>query len=204
MKKIILFGGAFDPPHMGHLIKAQHILDMTGYDQLEFVLTYKNAWDKQMTDTPHRAEMLLTALKDFGDSRIVTNFLECAFMSGTTIDFVEELFRDIEGYGPENTVFLIGMDQANLIHEWERWEELTNLIPFFVMNRGGEEPKADWFLKPPHRMIYTNGIPMSSSKIRTQIKNNIFNNKFSDYENVKTYLTPNTYKYIKERKLYES
>ncbi len=190
--RYIIFGGAFDPIHMDHLNKARQVLDITGYDKLMLMPTYEHIWNKKTASPVHRIAMLREALSDFADPRIQRSLFEVARrIKGPTIDTLKMLFN----YGdmtPNNTAYLIGMDQANIMYKWERWEELINLIPFLIMTRG-DYLKADWFLKPPHRYVRVTGTDISSSKIRRSIKDGTLDPK---------YLTPNTLTYIKEHELY--
>jgi nicotinate-nucleotide adenylyltransferase len=200
--RYIIFGGAFDPVHTDHLNKCKQVLDITGYDQLLFMPTYEHIWGKKTASPVHRMAMLNEALSDFADPRIQSSLFEVACrIKGPTIDTLKMLFES-EGYkdiSPNNTAYLIGMDQALVMDAWERWEELINLVPFIVMSRRSEPVEeilrgnCDWFLKPPHQYIKVTGIGVSSSNIRQDIEDGIIN---------PDHLTPSTLTYIKEHELY--
>ena len=200
--RYIIFGGAFDPIHMDHLNKSKQVLDITGYDRLLLMPTYKHVWGKKTANPVHRVSMICNALFDFTDSRIWISFFEIAHkIKGPTIDTLKMLFKSkyYSDMTSDDTAYLIGMDQAISINQWERWEELTSLIPFIVMSRG-QEPVEDmvkleynWFLKPPHQYVKVHGSGVSSSHIRLDAKNNKLKPK---------HLTPNTLTYIKEHELY--
>jgi len=200
--KYILFGGAFDPIHVDHLSKAKQVLDATDYDRLLFMPTYEHIWGKGTEHPVHRIAMLLEALSDFKDGRIWLTLFEISYkVKGPTIDTLKKLFESkIYDYlTPDNTAYLIGMDQALVMNRWDRWEELTSLIPFIVMTRGLEPTEdmvklgCDWFLKPPHQYVKVSGTGVSSSRIRRDIKNNTIG---------PGHLTPKTLTYIKEHELY--
>lgn len=200
--RYIIFGGAFDPIHMDHLNKSKQVLDITGYDRLLLMPTYKHVWDKKTVSPSHRVAMLLKALMDFKDPRIRLGFFEIVYrIKGPTIDTLKMLFKS-KHYGdmtPYNTSYLIGIDQAVVINKWERWEELINLIPFIVISRENyhieaiKKGGAAWFLEPPHQHVEVSGNYISSSCIRQNIKKNKLNPE---------HLTPNTLTYIKEHELY--
>ena len=202
--KYIFFGGAFDPIHIDHLNKARQVLDATGYKSLYFMPTYQHVWGKKTVDANHRMLMLRAAIKDFGDDRMWISMAEVVEkLTGPTIETLEHLFQAsvyIRGSAtPSNSAYLIGMDQAIVMHQWERWEDLINLIPIIVMTRGAEpleeikKSGVDWFLKPPHQHVKAYGTGVSSSRIRRDIKRGKLD---SDH------LTPNTLTYIKEHVLY--
>ncbi len=200
MKRII-FGGAFDPIHIDHMNKSKQVLDITKYDRLILMPTYEHIWGKETAHSMHRISMIIDSIRDVGDDRIWIDAFEIIHrISGPTIDTLKMLFEPYSVYSPDNTVYLIGMDQALVMHTWERWEELIDLIPFIVMSRGEdmgedllEECGVDWFLHPPHKYVKTIGTDISSSKIRHDIKSNTLDPK---------YLTPSTLDYIQEHGLY--
>jgi len=194
--KYIFFGGAFDPVHVGHLNKAKQVLDATGYESLFFMPTYKGG---KTADANHRKLMLRAAIKDFGDERIWLSLLEIVEkLTGPTIETLEHLFKASEyikgGATPSNSAYLIDMNQALVIDEWERWKELINLIPFIVMYRSQESvEESDWFSKSPHQCVKVTSTHASSIYIRQNIRKGTLN---------PDYLTPSTLAYIKEHGLY--
>ena len=66
MERIGILGGTFDPPHIGHLILAQHALDAIGFSQLLFVPAADPPHKQQEAKTPveHRLAMLDCAIAD--------------------------------------------------------------------------------------------------------------------------------------------
>ena len=193
--KYLIFGGAFDPIHKSHLEKAAQALDMIEYDTALLMPAYGHVFGKQMALSSHRCNMVDKAIKDFGDDRLKPSIFEIVHnLSGATIDTITLLFHTVgEVFNPTTTAYLIGMDHANEIDKWERWEELIKLIPFVVINRGGVVPTRQWYIHPPHQMIYTNGTPLSSTQIRKDLKAGV---------SVVDKLMPSTIKYIEEHELY--
>ena len=199
--RYIIFGGAFDPIHMDHLSKCKQVLDITGYDRLLLMPTYKHVWGKKTAILSHRVAMLLKALADFKDPRIRLDLFEIVHrIKGPTIDTLKMLFkRHYRGMTPNNTAYLVGIDQAILINLWDRWGQLVDLIPFIVISRGDykinsiKKSGLAWFLEHPHQYVEVTGFQVSSSGIRQDIKKNKLNPE---------HLTPNTLTYIKEHELY--
>jgi nicotinate-nucleotide adenylyltransferase len=64
--KVCLFGGTFDPPHIGHLLIAQTIIESENFDQFFFIPANitPNKVKKLNTDSLIRNEMLELAIKD--------------------------------------------------------------------------------------------------------------------------------------------
>ena len=190
--KYIIFGGAFDPIHRSHLHKAQQTLNTTNYDRVLFMPAYGHRWGKKMTSPSHRAAMVDIAIKDFKDERLQLSMFEIDHkFNGSTLFMIRELFLD-EDFTPQNVAYLIGMDHANLIEDWDGWEDLIDTVPFIVMNRVGVPSLTEWYMKWPHHMVYSAGESMSSTEVRRKLKAKEEINE----------LTPNTLKYIEEHELY--
>ena len=49
-KKVCLFGGTFDPPHIGHLLVAQTIIEAENFDKIVFIPTFKTPQKNNITD----------------------------------------------------------------------------------------------------------------------------------------------------------
>ena len=64
--KVCLFGGTFDPPHLGHLIIAQTIFEAENFDQIVFIPAYQPPHKKGLKISPvdQRLEMLNIAIKE--------------------------------------------------------------------------------------------------------------------------------------------
>ena len=53
-----IFGGSFDPPHLGHLKAAQNLLASARVDEIWFMPCYVHVWDKKLASARHRLAML--------------------------------------------------------------------------------------------------------------------------------------------------
>ena len=62
--KICLFGGTFDPPHLGHLLIAQTVFEEENFDKILFIPAYNPPHKKNITSINHRLKMLKIALDD--------------------------------------------------------------------------------------------------------------------------------------------
>ena len=169
LKRIGLLGGAFDPPTLGHLALGDYLIKNKIVDQVWLEPCYKSYYDKDMRSPEIRLQMCDESIKDYGNPDIklcdfeISNKLTCETNEGVDIFLKKYKEPDVQYY------FMIGMDNANKIHTWGRWEELINKIPFIVFPRNGyivEENKT-WYQKSPHIFI-NNYIPIdiSSTQIR--------------------------------------
>ena len=62
--KICLFGGTFDPPHIGHLLIAQTVCEAEGFDKILFIPAYTPPHKNNITAVKHRIEMVKLAISD--------------------------------------------------------------------------------------------------------------------------------------------
>ena len=132
LRRIGLFGGAFDPPHIAHTALAQAALEQLQLDQLRIVPTGQ-AWHKSRSLTPavHRLEMARLAFADM--DRVVVDARE-TLRSGAsyTVDTLLELRTEF----PQAQLFLVlGADQALALGSWHRFREIPEFATICVAAR---------------------------------------------------------------------
>lgn len=165
-KNILLFGGAFDPPHVGHLTTAAIALEHIGSDELWFIPCYSDAFgQKNLSDVHHRVAMVDLMIKDFPVYKfyICEREIEMANQAGTYA-VVRELIHSYPNY---NFRYVIGLDQAQRIREWRNSRDLLKTIPFVVVRRADLPDKTSWYHRQPHTYLNTSvENKIASSNIR--------------------------------------
>lgn len=161
--KLGIFGGTFDPPHLGHLVAAQ---DALLYLELDRVILVPAA------TPPHKADRVITR----GDIRL--EMLRAAVPNDTrfTIDDIElrrggpswtvDTLRTFHERWPEAELHLImGMDQFVEFDTWREPDEIVRLARLAVLSRGGAEAAATdtWIPVPVTR------IDITSTDIRERV-----------------------------------
>jgi nicotinate-nucleotide adenylyltransferase len=135
--KIGLFGGTFDPPHIGHLIVAQDALLALGLDRVLFVPAANppHKGGVPMTAAGLRAGMLKLAIRD--DVRFQMDALELERSGPSyTVDTLTELRARM----PEaRWTLLIGSDQYAEFATWRRPERIRELARVAVLTRHGTD-----------------------------------------------------------------
>jgi nicotinate-nucleotide adenylyltransferase len=152
-----LFGGSFDPPHIGHMIACYYILNTTDIDQIWLTPCYKHAFDKKLENFEHRVNMCTLASQIFNNRVIVSTIENELGPKNWTVETVKILKKK---YPHIMFSLIIGDDIFKEIEKWKDYKELKKIIKFYVLNRLGSE-KNDFVF--PH---------ISSSQIRENIKNN--------------------------------
>ena len=159
--KIGLFGGVFNPPHLGHLMIAQQILDYTDIEELWFLPNYGQHPLKigvaSVTDRLAMAKFLLLPKTKVSTIEIDNT------LSGKTIDLLPYLPRE------HTYVFIMGSDWLSGFTKWCRWKELLEKLPFLVFPRN-DHPVTLLYKNMTllsHPNLITSNI--SSTKIRARI-----------------------------------
>lgn len=135
MKKIILFGGAFDPPHKGHLQMAQVATDHINPDLLLWIPTnHPSHRENAQASFEQRCEMiqlLLPTQACWQLSTIEKDHREKSY-------FIDTFKRLLAEYGPAEFYVLIGQDQLAHFTQWQQWQDIVNQAQLLVMPREGQ------------------------------------------------------------------
>jgi nicotinate-nucleotide adenylyltransferase len=165
--KIGLFGGSFDPVHLGHLLVAQTAREELDLDRLFFIPAAQSPFkpDSKPTSGSERLRLLRLALAGKTWCEIDEQELHRGGMS-YTIDTVRDYARRF----PQAQIFyLIGGDHISQLPSWREAEELARLAEFVVVPRPGQTEAP--FPKPFHgRALKGFPLGVSSSQIRARIR----------------------------------
>lgn len=135
-QRIGLFGGSFDPVHLGHTMVARAALAEVELDQLFIIPAAQSPFKPEQSPAP-AADRLAWLRLAFGDEprcEIDAQEIERASVS-YTIDTV----RDYAARFPEAELFyLIGADHVPTLPEWREAAALADAVTFVVVPRPGE------------------------------------------------------------------
>lgn len=169
-RRIGVFGGSFDPPHLAHLALGRLAQQVLGLDELRW-LPAGAPWQKagrEMASPAHRAAMLAALLQ--GEPGQVIDTRELARSGPTyTIDTVRELQAEQPG---ADWFFILGQDQYGRFDTWRDWPELLQRLTLAVAGRAGTAPTPPAALAAvPHRVV---SLPLprhdiAASDIRRQL-----------------------------------
>ena len=133
--RIGVFGGTFDPIHIGHLIAASEVHTALGLDRVIF-MPAGQPWQKAhvpVTSADERLSMVRQAVSH--DSRFEASDLEVC-RSGPTyaIDTVRELHSL---YSDVQFSWIVGADVLTSLTTWHEWEKFLSLADIVAVNRAG-------------------------------------------------------------------
>lgn len=158
-----LLGGAFDPPHVGHLALARAGIDHFGLDRLLVLVVEDPGHKRRTTPADVRLELAKLAFEDVPGAEVEVD------RHARTVDSLEE--RGL----PDDTVFLIGADELADLPGWKRPERVLELVRIGVAMRPGvpEDRLRDAraHLPAPDRIEYFEMEPfsVSSTAIRARV-----------------------------------
>ncbi len=209
-----LFGGTFDPIHLGHLRCAEEIREIFDLDRIIFIPAARQPLktDREITPFHHREKMIKLCAEE-NPSFSVSDIESQREGESYSIDTVKHFLS----HSPETPelYFIMGQDAFNGIRMWKEWKQLLSLCKFVVMTRPGYEARSlsgilppdfasqfdydrdtDGFKGPAGHFIYFRKLTfldISSTNIRIRVNR----------EQSITYLVPDSVcRYIRENSLY--
>lgn len=132
-----VYGGSFDPIHLGHLLPVEEARVLTGLDEVLYVPAFAPPHKPQGPSASafHRFAMCAIALEAW--PHLLLSDFE-ASRGGTT--YTVETLRHVRANNPESEVFLVvGSDSMAALHTWREWREIVSDHRVVVVYREGFE-----------------------------------------------------------------
>jgi nicotinate-nucleotide adenylyltransferase len=165
--KIGLFGGSFDPVHLGHLLVAQAAREELGLDRLFFIPAGQSPFKPENKPAVGSERLRLLRLALAGKSWCEIDDQE---VRRGGISYTIDTVRDYASRFPRAGIFyLIGADNVEKLPLWREAEELARRVEFVVIPRPGQSVVP---FPAPFRGHNLTGFPIgiSSSQIRSRVK----------------------------------
>ena len=198
MKKIAMFGGSFNPPHIGHLELAQAFIDRLGLDKLLLIPVFSppHKSGSEMATAQHRLNMC-KLLEKYNNKIEVSDIEVIRGGSSYTVDTLKAL----QALYPDDELFLIiGADMYMSLQSWYQPEQICSLAKICTVSRNNNDTQElenhSRFLKRfgCESVILDKRVKTVSS---TQIRNYLKSGKSLD-----NLVVPEVYEYIRCNKLY--
>jgi nicotinate-nucleotide adenylyltransferase len=220
---IALFGGRFDPPHLGHAQAIRGLFEIPGVRQVWVIPSPTPPHKPATASFEHRVELAKLGLlhaHPVGDPSAVQLDLREAQRAKARPDLPTYTFDTLQEIRHETTqvAFVIGTDQLEQLHTWHRFPDVLGLSHWIVLARKpeGEErslrvlnewgasglvqktsQKDVWWIKGTNSYLHlvpTEAAELSSTQIREQIARN--------GEAPEDALSPQVLAYLKQNRLY--
>ncbi|CAN5686664.1 nicotinate-nucleotide adenylyltransferase [soil metagenome] len=151
-KRIAIYGGTFDPVHLGHIEVAKSVCELFEIDELLFVpaRVAPHKLTLPVTAAIHRYAMLVLATQEDPLLRVATLELESPDRSYT----VDTLTHFKSEFGESAVLFFVmGADSWSEIATWREWERLLSLVNHIVVTRPGYDIDLDLVNSSMHERI---------------------------------------------------
>jgi len=169
-KRVGIFGGSFDPVHLGHLLVARAAREEMKLDRLIFVPANRSPFKQESPPAPDalRLRMLRLALAGVEWSCVSDVELKRGGVS-YSVDTVRTLGREFPG---AQLFLLIGEDNLESLSSWREVGTLLKLVEFLVIPRPGAASAPELPGATLHRLT---GWPihLSSSQIRQRVRDGL-------------------------------
>ena len=154
---IALYGGSFDPPHLGHMQVVHSALQQLDIDKLIIVPAFVNPF-KSGTHAP--AELRLKWLQKIFYDDIDVEVSDIEVKQNRAVRSIETVEQFADRY--EKIYFIIGADNLASLGKWHRFDELDKLVTWVVATRDKIEVDKEYIqLAVEH--------PISSSELREKL-----------------------------------
>ncbi len=200
--RIGIFGGTFDPIHLGHLVVAEQTREQGKLDQVWFIPAAQPPHKPNQNVSPFERRVEMVRLAVAGqESRFVVSEIEKERSGPSyTLDTIKEL---IEQY-PSNEFYLcLGADCLPELHLWHKPQEICKLVPLLVAARPGYPV---WTVE---QLAHSLGVPLSEIRLSIidvpliEMASRDLRQRIQAGKSL-LYLVPHAVQvYIKEKKLYK-
>jgi nicotinate-nucleotide adenylyltransferase len=198
MKKIGLYFGSFNPIHIGHLAIANYMTEFSSdLDHIWFVISPQNPLKKKSTILANHHRLYLAELAIGNDPELEASDIE--FYLPRPSYTINTLAYLKERYPSNRFALIMGADNLSTISKWKNHDLLLEKYEIYVYPRPGyptDKIGADKNILENAKIHIVDAplIEISSSFIRTSIK---------EGKNIRYFLPPKVYEYIREMHFYE-
>ena len=161
--KIALFGGSFDPPHLGHEAVVQALTSLDEIDKIVIMPTFLNPFKSSSFAPPKRRLRWLKEIFAPYKNVFIDSFEVDSGQKVPTLTTVKYL---LENY--ERVYLVIGADNLKTLHKWHKFELLKEMVTFVVASRDG--------IKIPSEFIQ---LKVREDVSSTMLRENINTNRLS-------------------------
>ena len=153
-----IYGGSFDPPHIGHALVAGWLLWTQRVDQVWLLPTYKHAFGKRSAPFDRRVSMCRALAQDVAPTRIVVCEIERDLPEPSyTIDTLKHLSAK---HPAHRFRLVVGADVVPQTPRWKDWASIEADFSPIVVGRDGYPP-------PPEAVVFPG---VSSTDIRDRLE----------------------------------
>lgn len=192
MKKIVILGASFDPPHYGHMTMAREIVRRKIAEKVILVPCGNHAFTKEISPANDRCEMARLMVEELVRTEGPFFELSDTEIKRKGVSYAWDTLQEMSKSNPDCEVgWLIGSDQLKNFSKWYKYQEILSKYTVYVY------PREGYMFAPFYPgMIRVRNVPMVQIASR-QVR--------ADYlagKNPTGLVLPDVAKYIEEKKLW--
>ncbi|MDD6056218.1 MAG: nicotinate (nicotinamide) nucleotide adenylyltransferase [Helicobacter sp.] len=187
MRKIAIYGGSFDPPHLGHLEIIKSVLKNLEPDLFFIVPTFLNPFKDSYYFSPtlHLKWLkILTNSLNQNAIKIIDYEIKQAQKTPTikTLEFLKKTYNLTKN---DKIYLIVGADNVESLPKWAEFERLKNSVEFVIIARNGYK------IPPYFKKLPFSEILISSTQLRKMLK-------MGDFKGLKKWIPPLIFNDLKE------
>ncbi len=192
---IALFGGAFDPPHLGHLRVVNDVLGQGIVDQVWLVPVGTHDFNKQMAPASTRVKLLQLILRELNSkNRSRVKIERCELNRAGVNHTIDTLNQLSASFDQDRFSFIIGSDNLEKFHLWHGYQQILSHYLVYVY------PRQNYPMQP----LYTGMIPLSGVR-QMQVSSSVVKQRLcqnKNYDFLADLLPQSILDYLKLERLY--
>ena len=163
--RIGVFGGSFDPVHVGHLLVAEHAADALALDRVRLVLAGQQPFKIGRHEAPVEDRAAMLRLAAAGHPRLVVDLRET---ERTGPSYTVDTLRELHAEHPDDQLFLlVGADASRDLPQWREAEALPALATVVVLTRPGAEALRSLLIA---RTLQVPAVDISATQVRDAVR----------------------------------
>lgn len=142
MERIGIYGGMFDPPHVGHIRIAQKAIEQLGLDRLYVIPDHTAPYTAKIGYATPQDRLEMTKSAFAGVQKVMVSELS---VSTPGITYTYETVRKVRAFHPNAELFLVvGSDKLQSLPNWRGFDKVAKYVSFVVADRSFKGEKLDF------------------------------------------------------------
>ncbi len=191
-----VFGGSFDPPHLGHLAVAQAAIDGLHLDEVIFVPASRNPLKQHGEAKPEERLEMTRLMVEGHDLMSVSDVEVSRGGSSYMVDTLAELTTVLPGHA----WLLLGADALGHFLDWKRPERIVKIVRLGVVGRPPDEAETAIARLPDQYQEHCDAVHMKANNISSSKIKETMARGYSP----EMWLDPKVWEYVCERGLYKN
>lgn len=193
MNKILIFGGAFNPPHIGHLHILQKAIEFVSPQKTLICVDKISPWKHSSVLAPYSYRVTMV------NNLMANNVNYEIYPNKNCLTYTCDIIREIASQNEEAELFfLVGQDQYELITTWNNYDEINKLCTIICYKRGGKPISR---IDDKHIILPNAEFKCSSSDLRVTLnKDEVGEKNFNYIRETGLYIQTRVTPYMTERR----